>query len=260
MAEPAEAERANAGLLGAWRRSSDLRFYGTALIVAADVILIVTLLRAREEPDISLERPRPTQRVYLEGAEREPSQPEPATPDPHPAPLTLDEALEGVPGAGAPSAVIETSRGTLRCTLDVEHAPRGVALFIGLARGRRPYWDGVRAVWSRAPFYDGSVFFQALSGARLEGGGPTRSTATRPGFEVPVEVSGPHERGGILSLTPRATIQITASPDPSLDGQDAMIGRCQPIALVDLMTDVRAQGGRPIVPLFIRAVRIARGG
>lgn len=259
MTEPAEAEHPNAGLLGAWRRSSDLRFYATALILAADLVLLVSLVRAREEPVIPLERPRATQRVYTEGAAREPAQASPAGRDPLTAPLTLAAALEGVSGAGDPTATIETSRGTLRCSLDQARAPQGVALFVALARGRRPYWDGVRGEWSRRPFYDGSVIFHVQSGARIEGGGPTNSSAVQPGFEVPVEMGRPHDLGGILSLTPRATLQITAAPDPSLDGHDAIIGRCQPVALVDLMTDVRTLGGRPFVPLFIRSVRITRG-
>lgn len=259
MTDAVEAERVPAGLTDAWRRSSDLRFYATSSLLALDLVLVVIMLRAREEPEIPEERPRPSQRVYAQGAAAQLATPLPTSPDPLRAPLTLDAALEGLPGAGAPRAVIETTRGSLRCTLDAARAPRGVATFVGLARGRRPHWDGVRGAWSQAPFYDGSVIFRVVPGARIEGGGPARSPAVSPGFEVPQEVSGPHDRPGLLSLTPHGTLQVTASADASLDGRDGIIGRCEPVALIDLLSDARAQGGRPAVPLFLRAVRVTRG-
>lgn len=260
MTDAAEAERAPEGPLGAWGRSSDLRFYATATLLALDLVLVVTMLRAREEPEGSLERPRPSQRVFTQGAALEPGAPSPTMPDPLTAPLTLDAALAGLPGVGPPRVSIETTRGTLRCTLDAADAPRTVATFVGLARGLRPHWDGVRRQWSRAPFYDGSVIFRVVPGARLEGGGPTRSALANPGFEVPMEVSRPHDRAGLLSLTPRGTLQVTAAPDASLDGLDGIIGRCEPLGLVDLLTDARAQNERPAVPLFLRSVRVTRGG
>jgi hypothetical protein len=102
------------------------------------------------------------------------------------------------------------------------------------------------------------VFFRVISGARIEGGGPTRSAEGLLGFEVPQELSRPHDRAGLLSLTPRGTLQLLAGPDASLDGRDAIIGRCEPPGLVDLLTDTRANGERPVVPLFLRAVRITR--
>lgn len=258
MTDAAEAARAPNGPTAAWARSSDLRFYATSTFLALDLVLVVLMLRAREEPVISPERPRPSQRVYDLGAPRDPTRAEPTSPDPLTAPFTLDDALAGLPGAGGPTASIETSRGTLRCVLDTARAPRGVATFVGLARGTRPYWDGVAGRWSRAPFYDGSVFFRVIPGARIEGGGPTRSAQGLPGFEVPRELSRPHDRAGLLSLTPRGTLQLLAGPDASLDGRDALIGRCEPAGLIDLLTDTRANGERPVVPLFLRAVRITR--
>lgn len=250
---------APAGLIAAWRRSSDLRFYLTSLIVAADIILVVSMVRAREEPPTPTPRRRPTESVYADAAPRAPTQPTPGSADPLEAPLTLDRALDGVPGAGPASLTIETSRGSLRCALWTERAPQGVALLVGLARGVRPYWDGVAAQWSRAPFYDGSVIFRVVPGALIEGGGPTRSAEVAPGFEVPIEVGAPHDRAGLLSLTRRGTLQVIAAPRPELDGQDAIVGACEPAALVDLMTDVRAQGERPTIPIFLRAVRVTRG-
>ncbi|MFO0626196.1 MAG: peptidylprolyl isomerase [Polyangiales bacterium] len=258
MTDAAEAARAPTGPTAAWARSSDLRFYATSSFLALDLVLVVLMLRAREEPVIPPDRPRPSQRVYELGAPREPTRPAPNTPDPQTAPFTLDLALAGLPGTGALTATVETSRGTLRCTLDTARAPLGVATFVGLARGTRPYWDGVAGRWSRAPFYDGSVIFRVVPGARIEGGGPTRSALVQPGFAVPRELSRPHDRAGLLSLTPRGTLQVLAGPDPSLDGQDALIGRCEPAGLVDLLTDTRANAERPVVPLFLRAVRITR--
>jgi peptidyl-prolyl cis-trans isomerase A (cyclophilin A) len=258
MTDAAEAARAPNGPTDAWARSSDLRFYATSTFLALDLVLVVLMLRAREEPEISPERPRPTQRVYDLGAPRDPTRAEPTIQDPQSTPFTLDLALAGLPGTGAPVVSIATSRGTLRCSLDTARAPRGVAAFVGLARGTRPYWDGVAGRWSRTPFYDGSVFFRVVPGVRIEGGGPTRSAQGLLGFEVPLEVSRPHDRAGLLSITPRGTLQVTAGPDASLDGQDAIVGRCEPAGLVDLLTDTRANADRPVVPIFLRAVRVTR--
>lgn len=259
MTDAVEAEGAPAGLMDAWRRSSDLRFYATSSLLALDLVLVVLMLRAREEPEVPAPRPRPSQEVFARGAAVSASAARPTSPDPLSVPLTLDAALAGIAGAGAPRVVIETTRGTLRCSLDTARAPRGVATFVGLARGVRPHWDGVRETWSRTPFYDGSVIFRVVPGGRFEGGGPTRSAQVDPGFEVPIELPGPHDRAGLLSLTPRGTLQVTAGPDPSLDGRDALIGRCEPLGLVDLITDTRAQAERPSVPVFLRAVRVTRG-
>jgi peptidyl-prolyl cis-trans isomerase A (cyclophilin A) len=258
MTDAAEAARAPNGPTAAWARSSDLRFYATSTFLALDLVLVVLMLRAREEPEIPPERPRPSQRVYDLGAPRAVTRAQPDGPDPLTAPFTLDLALAGIPGTGALTASIETSRGTLRCALDTARAPRGVATFVGLARGTRPFWDGVAGRWSRAPFYDASVFFRVVPGARIEGGGSSRTAEGLLGFEVPQELSRPHDRAGLLSLTPRGTLQLIAGPDASLDGRDAIIGRCEPAGLVDLLTDTRANGERPVVPLFLRAVRITR--
>lgn len=257
-APQADDPRPLARLIAAWRSSSDLRFYVTSLVLAADIILVVGLVRAREEPVVPPAVPRPSEAVYGQGSARTVVRATPSSPDPLPAPLTLAQALADLPGDGAPVATVETSRGTLRCTLLADRAPNGVALFVGLARGRRPYWNATRSAWSSEPFYDGSVIYRVVPGSLVEGGGPTLSGAVEPGFTVPVEVPSPHDAPGILSLTQRATLQIAAGPNAALDG-NAIIGRCAPAALVDLMTDVRAQGERPQVPIFIRAVRVTRG-
>ena len=208
MTDAAEAARAPNGPTAAWARSSDLRFYATSTFLALDLVLVVLMLRAREEPEIPPERPRPSQRVYDLGAPRAVTRAQPDGPDPLTAPFTLDLALAGIPGTGALTASIETSRGTLRCALDTARAPRGVATFVGLARGTRPFWDGVAGRWSRAPFYDASVFFRVVPGARIEGGGSSRTAWGALGFEVPQGPARPTARSPYHTPTCTPTQQV----------------------------------------------------
>jgi peptidyl-prolyl cis-trans isomerase A (cyclophilin A) len=73
-----------------------------------------------------------------------PSKPAPLSrrpPDPAHGSFTLAQATEGLAGTGALTAEIETSLGTFTCTLAEREAPITVANFVGLARGRRPFWD-----------------------------------------------------------------------------------------------------------------------
>lgn len=127
--------RPGAGPIAAWRRSSDLRFYATSLIVAADIILVVSMVRAREEPAVIPPRRRPTEGVYVDGAPRPVSQMTASTPDPFTGTLNLARALDGVTGDGAPVATIETSRGTLRCALWSDHARRAAWRSSSASRG-----------------------------------------------------------------------------------------------------------------------------
>jgi len=66
---------------------------------------------------------------------------EPTEPDPHGGELTLEEAVEGMPIDGDLVAEMTTDLGTIFCELHAERTPTTVANFIGLARGKRAWWD-----------------------------------------------------------------------------------------------------------------------
>ena len=66
---------------------------------------------------------------------------EPNRPDPHGGEFTLTEAVEGMETDGQLVAEFNTTFGTLFCDLYADKVPNTVANFIGLARGKRAWWD-----------------------------------------------------------------------------------------------------------------------
>ncbi len=91
----------------------------------------------------------------------------PSSPDPEAGEFTLGEALADLPGDGEPVAVIETSLGSIRCSLAAQKVPNAVANFVGLARGIRPWWDACAKAWVRRPFYDGLTFHREIGRAHV---------------------------------------------------------------------------------------------
>ena len=152
--------------------------------------------------------------------------------------------------------------GTLRCDLWPDRAPTSVAWFAALARGRRDFWDPLEGAWTRAPFYDGTVFHVARSGRWIQGGDRLRTGDGAFGFSFADENTSPHDRAGLLCMGSagpndnRGQFAILVEPRPSLDGRYPIFGRCGPTALVDAISEVPVTAERPRVPVFVRSVRI----
>ncbi len=191
---------------------------------------------------------------------------EPTSPDPMHGAFTMAQATEGLTGTGALTAVIETSRGDFTCTLSEREAPITVANFVGLARGKRPFWDPVAAEWARRPFYDGSIFHRVIPGFMIQGGDQLRSGSGDTGYTITDENVRPHNAGGQLCMANRgpntgsAQFFITEVARDHLDGTYSIFGNCTPVSLVQQITALpRNESDRPDQPVFIRHVRIRRG-
>ena len=140
------------------------------------------------------------------------------------------------------TAVIETSKGTIRVELDESNAPITTSNFIELAeRG----------------FYDGLTFHRYVSGFVIQGGDPSGNGTGGSGNRIKLETSGKHKHdsAGTLAMARSADpdsassqFYITLGAAPHLDGGYATFGRVtegldavKSLREGDRMTSVRIQ-------------------
>ncbi len=80
---------------------------------------------------------------------------------PHPVPMPVSEIP--APEPTGPTAVIDTTMGTLTCRLFDKEAPIGVANFVGLAEGTKPWKNPATHVEMHGKkFYDGLSFRRVI--------------------------------------------------------------------------------------------------
>lgn len=195
----------------------------------------------------------------------------PTTPDPEAGDYTLEEAVVDMPIDGDLVAEIGTDLGTVLCDLYADRAPRAVASFIGLARGRRPWWNAQAGTWVTAPYYRGLTFFRVLPDYIIQGGDYLEDGSGTVGFTLPPERPEglSHDRAGLLVMATRdgdpntgaAQFYITDGPTPSLDGTATIFGRCMPEDTVARIARVVQSGepeNRPLTPVVINRVLIQR--
>ena len=244
-----------------WLRRPDGALRATLLLGLVDVA--ATCRHLRRHPDPPDVRPRADASPEPRAALPLPAlHPAPTTPDPRGGVYPVTDALAELACPAAPVADIETSMGTLRCALRPELAPAAVATFVGLARGRRDFWDPTADAWTRRPFYDGTVFHAVRAGRWIQAGDPLRGGDGDPGVRVADENTAPHDRAGLLCLVDRdpgasrGQFAVFALPAPEYDGRYSILGRCAPAALVDAISEVAAANGAPRTPVVVRRVRI----
>ena len=193
----------------------------------------------------------------------------PNSPDPHAGKFTLAEAVKGLPAKGALTATITTSLGTLRCNLFDDKAPNTVANFIGLARGLRKFWSGPDHAWVGRPYYDGTTFHRIIPGFMIQGGDIAGDGSGGVFYTIPDEIhpSLKHDHAGQLCMANRgpntneAQFFITDAAAPHLDGGYTIFGQCTPEETVYRIARVpQGANNRPITPVVIEKVTIARGG
>lgn len=195
---------------------------------------------------------------------------EPTEPDPEAGDYTLEEAVEGLPIDGQLVAEITTDLGTIFCDLYADRAPRTVASFIGLARGRRPWWDARAGAWRREPYYRGTTFHRVIPDYVVQGGDYLGDGSGTIGFTLAYEPHDTlsHDRAGRLALatvdgpsTGAAQFYITDGPAPQLDGTATIFGQCRPPEIVSQIARVPQAGppdNRPLTPVRISRVLIQR--
>jgi peptidyl-prolyl cis-trans isomerase A (cyclophilin A) len=185
--------------------------------------------------------------------------------DPEAGDFTLDEALAGLPeGSGALQAIIDTDLGVLTCSLFADKAPIGVANFIGLARGQRPWLDATTNTWVKRPLYDGLLFHRVIPGFVAQGGDPLGTGKGGPGYALQDEISDLSHVPGTLAYansgpnTSGSQFYITETDTPDLDGKYTIFGLCAPVSVVYALTHVPTNGERPITDLHMKTITITR--
>jgi peptidyl-prolyl cis-trans isomerase A (cyclophilin A) len=189
--------------------------------------------------------------------------------DPTGGKFSLDDALKGLSGKGTLIATIDTSMGTFTCELYEKQAPKTVANFVGLARGKRPFKDPKTGQWVTRPFYDGLTFHRVIPEFMLQGGDPLGTGTGDPGYEFEDETSnglrfdkpgllamanrGPNTNGSQFFVTERDTIA-------HLNGRHTIFGACEPLDLVKKIARVpRGPADKPETPVVIKKMTISRG-
>lgn len=195
---------------------------------------------------------------------------EPTEPDPEAGDFTLDEAVEGMPIDGQLVAEISTDLGTMFCDLYADRTPRTVANFVGLARGRRPWWDARAGTWRRQPYYRGTTFHRVIPEYVIQGGDYLEDGSGTVGYTIPYEPHETlsHDRAGRLAMatsdgrdTAGAQFYITDGPAPQLDGTATVFGQCRPEDVVSMISRVPQSGSpdnHPLTPVRIARVLIRR--
>ncbi len=175
-------------------------------------------------------------------------------------------------GTGQPTAIIETTVGTLTCTLFPDKAPIGVENFIGLAAGTKD-WKTVKGVTKHGvPLYDGTIFHRVIPGFMIQGGDPAGDGTGDPGYKFKNEISTElrFDRPGRLAYanagpnTNGSQFFITEAAQPHLDGNYTLFGQCDDasVALVREIARMATdpQNDRPFRPVKIVHIKIVTEG
>ncbi len=193
--------------------------------------------------------------------------------DPAGGEFTLEQALvdpapdESLAGEGRLWVRMKLAEGTIECELFPEHAPRTVANFIGLARGKRPFRDEDGS-WVTRRYYDGTGFHRVIEGFMIQGGDPTGTGTGNTGYVLPDEFAPVlrHDRAGMLSMANRGLTTgssqffVTLAPTPHLDDKHTIFGRCTDgsVAVAERIAQSGGAGDRPRTPQTITKMEIVR--
>jgi peptidyl-prolyl cis-trans isomerase A (cyclophilin A) len=185
--------------------------------------------------------------------------------DPAGGKFSLADATKGLKGTGAITATIDTSNGSLTCKLYDDKAPNTVANFVGLARGVRP-WKDPKGDWVKRAAYDGTTFHRIIKGFMIQGGDPVGNGTGEPGYVIKDELwpGAKHDRAGLLCMANRGhdtngqQFFITDAAAAHLDGNYTIFGECAPEQTVHDIASVPLAGEKPVTPVVIKDVTIAR--
>jgi peptidyl-prolyl cis-trans isomerase A (cyclophilin A) len=179
-------------------------------------------------------------------------------------------ALAQEKSAAEPTAVFETTMGTLRCKLFPKEAPKTVANFIGLADGTKDWKDPATGQTKHGvPLYSGTIFHRVIPDFMIQGGDPLGTGTGDPGYRFEDEIvpSLTFDRPGRLAManagpgTNGSQFFITEKPTPWLNGHHTIFGQCDEARaeLVKKIARVPAgPGNKPITPVRINKIVIER--
>lgn len=171
-----------------------------------------------------------------------------------------------------PTAVFETTAGTLRCTLFEKQTPVTVANFIGLANGTKDWKNPVSGASKHGvPLYDGTIFHRVIPNFMIQGGDPAGNGTGDPGYKFKDEIVSTlaFDKPGRLAMansgpaTNGSQFFITEVPTPHLNGKHTIFGQCDE-ASVSLVKQIARMAvdpstDKPFRPVKIKHISIVRG-
>jgi peptidyl-prolyl cis-trans isomerase A (cyclophilin A) len=174
--------------------------------------------------------------------------------------------------SGNPTAVFDTTAGTLRCTLFEKETPETVANFVGLANGTKDWKNPVSgAAKHGVSLYDGTIFHRVIPSFMIQGGDPAGNGSGDPGYKFKDEIvpSLMFDRPGRLAMansgpnTNGSQFFITEVPTPHLNGKHTIFGQCDD-ASVALVKEIARMArdpsnDKPFRPVKIKHISIVRG-
>ena len=181
------------------------------------------------------------------------------------------------PATAQPTAILDTTAGTMTCTLFPAKAPIGVANFIGLASGTKDWKSPTGATKHGVPLYDGTIFHRVIPQFMIQGGDPA-GTGSGPDPVAPFknEVSrdllfdqpgrlayanaGPNTNASQFFIT---EVAFTGQQAQMLNGNYTIFGQCDDnsVALVKRIAGMsRDSNDRPYRPIKINHISIQKPG
>ena len=153
------------------------------------------------------------------------------------------------------TATIRTNKGLIVLELFPDSAPKTVNNFVFLAEEK---------------FYDGLLFHRVIEGFMIQGGDPTGTGGSGPGYKFGDEIDPRRvfSEPGILAMansgpnTNGSQFFITTVSTPHLNGAHTIFGRImtgQEVAEA-ISKAPKDQNGRPIQPITIDTIQIAKTG
>jgi len=174
---------------------------------------------------------------------------------------------KSTPGA---YAVLKTSEGTIVARLFEKESPKTVENFAGLAEGTKPFTDPVAGGQAKRPYFDGTKFHRVIPNFMMQGGDPTGTGRSGPGYSIPDEFAPGlgFDKPGRLAMANRgpgtggSQFFITQVPTPHLNGKHTIFGEVvEGQAVVDKVCGtLGSPNGQPTKDVILESVKIERVG
>jgi peptidyl-prolyl cis-trans isomerase A (cyclophilin A) len=182
----------------------------------------------------------------------------------------LSRVAEGLAGTGPLRVSIDTTAGAITCELLAEGQEIGVAHFVGLALGTRPWWDAAQGRWRMEPFYRDLPIYRIEPGEAFYSGCPMAVGFAEIGFRTApaspsaiTNAAAPYTLGVLVSKktgTMGPQFVVTGGREGVLKTPFVPIGRCEPGGHLDgILDEELAEEGLPVRDLVVRRVEISRG-